>query len=98
LLIDCAADRADAIAGAAEVEVIGAIVPPLRHADAEDALPVGTLHPANRAIAALAGLKARKILATLGRLPENLGRNLEHPEISPFEFLRRFSAFFRVIY
>ena len=71
------ADRADAEPGSAEIQVVWTLRP-VRGTDAEDMLSVRRLHAAHRAVAALAGLQARKIVPALGSLLEYIRRNREH--------------------
>jgi hypothetical protein len=72
-----ATDRADAKPGPAEIEVIRA-VGPVPGAHAKHVFAVHRFHGAHRAVAALAGFQAGKIMPTLGRLPEYFRRNAEH--------------------
>ena len=78
-------DRADAEPGPAEIQVVCA-PGPVRAAHAEDFLAVRSFHVAHRAVAALAGLQAGKIVAALGGLFEYCRRNFEHYLISSPNF------------
>jgi hypothetical protein len=72
-----ATDRADAKLGSTEIQVVWA-TGPVRGTDAKYILAVRRLYIAHRVVAALAGLQARKVVSTLGRLAEYFRRNAEH--------------------
>src|SRR5512141_1119748 len=80
-----AAHRADAKLGPAEIQVVGAIEP-VRGTDAENILSVPGLHVAHRTVAAVAGLEAGEVVATLGRVLDYFRRNPEPHVASPFVF------------
>ena len=77
LLMNRAAHRADAIAGAAELEVIGA-PGPIVAAHTQDTVAVRRFHVAHRAVPALAGLQAGMVVAALVGLFEYCLGNVEH--------------------
>jgi len=85
LLVNRAADRTDAIPGAAELEVIEATGPTVA-AHAQDAVAMRRLDVAHRAVPALAGLQAGMVVATLVGLFAYCLRNVEHARNAPSVF------------
>jgi hypothetical protein len=89
LLMNRAAERADTKLGSAEIQVVFA-AGPVRSANAEDILAVRALYLAHWAVAALAGLQARKIVAAPACALDRICRNREHAmpflPYLPFDF------------
>ena len=77
LLVYRATDRTDTEFGPPEIQVVGTCGP-VRGADAEHVAAVRRLYTAHRAVAAPAGLQARKVVSAFGRLLENFQRNAKH--------------------